>query len=310
MNVSAPAIRWVRGQYEFCRQIQCTWQDVMRERGDAGHAYLLQLTGGGYVATRAKATAGGEELSFHVVLRTLKLDFAAQVFRRAIARTEQRYPGWNAHRYLDGPQVGERRIEWLSKSFRFGASRLGSGIFNIIRCEEVTATEFVRCERCDGWGRRQHEYGRPPNAGAKMGERLLEICVDVESVDEAFARELLRPLEEAGELPSVKGIARSFAYQEVCDLFVAVSDPDIALINRTDARAALSEADRALFAACEVLDEAGMEAAIADGANCNAIDEEENTPLALLVMANGFNWLRSALVSLTFLPRWRGLPSR
>lgn len=287
-----PAIRWLRAytpaQICLCGEVISTWHELMRESADSGHAYPLQVRGR---HRRFQVVAGEQEekpIRYHVVARTLLTDYTLQVYRQALQKVGARYPGWNAHRFVSGPLVGERRIEWLDRAFPFAWSKFESYIWRIIDKGGYVARESVTVDACDARGRLPGEPQTDDCWADGFEYRLIRICVDAEELTEELEREWTERLK-AGQLPSVGGAEKAFTYKQVVDNLVVVSDAEIALINRADAREPLTDADRALFLACGSLDEAGIEAAIRQGANCNVINEHEETPLFVFVMANGFN---------------------
>ena len=285
------AFRWLRAytpeQNCLCSDVRSVWEYLFRERPDSGHAYPLHVRGAFRRFCAEFHDSNGRNIEYHVVARTLLLEYTMQVYRRALQLTEKRYPGWNAHRYVDGPLLGERRLEWLSKTFPFGWSYLEGSIYQLINDEAIAARESISCEACNSWGELPGEFHRFDSYGTSEYQ-LIRLCIDVDEISQKWEDSVKAALK-AGQLPTVGHAEKAFSYQEVRKNLVTVSDPEIALINRADARVPLSEADRALCKACEKLNEAGIEAALAQGANINVIDEYEQTPLLTFVQANGYN---------------------
>jgi hypothetical protein len=290
-----PAIRWLRAyspaQIWLCDEVKSVWHHIMREQADSGHAYPLHVRGR-HRCFQFGTTQEGQSVTFHVIARTLSLDYTLQVYRRALQHVAARYPGWNAHRYVSGPLVGERRIEWLDPAFPFGWSKLESYIGRIVNEGGLTARQSVCVDPCDNWGRLPGEPIAFESHGGSVRHVLVRICVDAEVLGDELVRDWTAILKEGG-LPEIAGAEKVFTYQEVKDNLAVVSDAEIALINRADAREPLTDADRALFLACERLDEAAIKEAIASGANCNVINALEVTPLYVFVVASSVN--RSAL---------------
>jgi len=88
---------------------------------------------------------------------------------------------------------------------------------------------------------------------------------------------------EAGKLPEVDPTPLAFSFDDIRKGFIELAAPELVILNWHDARGPLSGADRELHEAAYKVDRAGIERAIASGANLNRVNETGKSVINNLV---------------------------
>jgi hypothetical protein len=285
-----PAFAWseyyTREQRMKISSIQNCWSRLFLEPEDRGHYARLQLSPerNHLHHSTFKGIIDGKEYTVHLAVWTLKLESARMIYNAALDRTAWRYPGWWEHIYVDGPDIGERRLRFISGAHNLAHVHMARA-FKCL-CEDhlvldaVTKVEVMPCSR----------YGLTAGIAETAGEeiepnhQLVQVVIDVEEISDAVIS-MLREQLENGKPLVVGDRRRSPVYEDIEPSLVELNLQELALLNRRDARKTVTEVDRKLLSACERLDRDGMELAIYQGANPNVIDEYEETVFSALSQA-------------------------
>jgi hypothetical protein len=289
-----PAFAWsehyTREQRMKISAVQNCWSRLFLEPEDQGHYARLQLLPERNHLRHCefKGIIDGKECTIHLVVWTLKLEAIRLIYKAALERASWRYPGWWEHIYVDGLDIGERRLRFISGTHNLAFTHLARAFKYL--CEEgqvpdaVTRFEVMPCSR----------YGLPTDLAETEGKAiepdhwLVRVVVDADEINDAAIFMLKEQLEQGRQLVIGDG-SRSPVYEDIESSLIELNLQELALLNRRDARKPVTDIDRKLLDACEWLDREGMELALHQGADPNVIDESEVTVFSALSQALCFH---------------------
>ncbi len=261
--------------------VQRTWESLFGEPGDRGHygRYQLRLGYRAWHASTSKISRfviDGREFHGHLRLVTAKAWFAKKLYELAVARTRERYPRWDEHAYSDGTRIGERVLEFQSEEHELGWAHLWNSLYHLDR---PRVTEELFDEPCSNWGyplplAQTLRYG----GDMSKGYRLVTVILGKDEISEEDWNRTRIALE-SGERLALSDKPIEFAFDDVRESLVQLSSPELAVLNWADACPPLTEPDKEYLAAIEDADPERAYAAIARGANPNAIEPGKNYPI-------------------------------
>ena len=286
----APAFPWsehyTREQRHKIRSLKECWSRLFLEPEDKGHYARLQVLPLRNLLQRThlKGIIDGEPVDITLVVWTLKLDAIREAYSRALERTEWRYPGWWEHVYENGPDVGERRLRFISGTHNLAFPYLANAMRHLCEDNLVPAVmEKVEVHPCSTNG---HPAGLAelPGEHIRPGYRLVRVVANVEEITTKMMNRFKEQLGR-GEIITVAGASLTPTYIDITPFLTELNLSELALLNRADARKPVTEPDRKLLDACSKLDHDAIEVAFGQGANANVIDEHEDTPFSTLIQA-------------------------
>ena len=213
----------------------------------------------------------GEAVHFELTTRPLFMEYAARLYEEALREALRRFPGFTDHVVEDGPELGERRLRFVSGKHHFAKLFMLSWIGQLHREKLVSVAESFRI--------------LPDESGVmRRGRRQLRLCVtpDRPKTDRSTLEEVRACLLEGREFP-IDPTPRRCDPKLVSTLLTEMTLPELAYLNWKEIRTPLSPADEALFKSLRTFDSAEIARCIADGADPNAINESGDTPLCDLV---------------------------
>ncbi|MEI7432508.1 MAG: hypothetical protein WCL27_18840, partial [Betaproteobacteria bacterium] len=286
----APAFPWsehyTREQCNKTRSLQECWSRLFLEPKNKGHYARLQVLPpkNHLQRTNFNGIIDGEPVDITLVVWTLKLDAIREAYSRALERTDWRYPGWWEHVYEDGPDVGERRLRFISGTHNLAFPYLANAIRH--RGEDTlmpAVMEKVEVHPCS-------TYGHPAALAELLGEHtrpgyhLVRVVVNAEEITNEMMT-LFKEQLKKGETITVAGANITSTNIDIMPFLTELNLSELALLNRADAHKPVTEPDRKLLDACSKLDHDAIEAAFGQGAHANVIDEYEYTPFSTLIQA-------------------------
>ena len=217
-----------------------------------------------------------EEASVILNIKTLKLEFAMQVWEIAQAMTRHKYWHYLEHDWIKGNDpikelvlTGEQRQE-AEKYFQ-------QKLVEICQDEKLMVSEGVTFRGC------QDDLYRPD-------ELILDVCLNeneltIEITDKIhyqFSRnEKHYPLDQ-------KNIR--FTYEDIKDYFVYLDVHLLSLLNAEDGVKDITAAEKALLDSAQRLNLDGILKAVSDGANINAIDDIGETAITKVISASKYDF--------------------
>jgi hypothetical protein len=268
-------------------EVSHAWTDLFGEPGHRGHYAAIQWAGPtwpGQYGHRAREFAGMVDkrpVTIHLGVTPARSWYARELYLRALARTRARYPDFDAHRFVDGDRVGERRLEFLNERHALSSGHLYRALRTTAEDDNPVVHEACVLEPCGSWG--------SPVAAASSSERAphpdhvrATLILDVKESDSADIAGVVEDLK-AGRPPTLPAKPIHFSFDDIKDGLVELSDPELVVLNWEDAIPALTEADEALWTAAYALDADGIERAIAGGANLNVPRDDYNSLLSRVI---------------------------
>ncbi len=290
-----PAYNWTRElspeRLRRLDNVKRSWETLFGEPDDRGHYARIQW-GGSHAWNRQRckdfqAVIHGKQVTVHLHVVTAREWFVREAYNRALALTRERYPDFEAHHFIDGDRVGERRIVFASDTNALSSSFLWHQIWRIIEEQKLQVSETWRSEPCNwiGWTANQICTAEP---SYQIKDDHLSFTV-VRALDEIDNNILQRIENEicARGYPDVSDDKLAFGWEDVREGFVELSDPELVALNWADARPVPTSADIALYEAATGLDIHGIRKALAAGANPNITVKYRNNMLATVVIAWG-----------------------
>jgi hypothetical protein len=265
---------------QLIRQTRQLWDEFVHVLEGRGHFARIQFSGGSNLISRSSfdGIIDGRIAKIYLKVISLKLWFAAEVYRRALAHTEKRYPGYDRHHFEDGTRIGERLLVFDSDTHMLAWHHQGLSLCNVIEDENITA--FENCMIAP--------YPNPMY-GYKIeeGHHAVTLVIDREPITSELLKEIEQVMVDGKAWP-LSDTPKSYDYYKdgLCDLFSEFSYPELVVLNNEEALVPPRDVDDDLFEACRYLDIKKIRLALHRGANPNAISNTSTeTPLMLLVEA-------------------------
>jgi hypothetical protein len=263
--------------------VQQQWERLFHEPGDRGHYNRFQWLGtnqGGICSgEKFLASIDGQELTIHLKIITTREWFAKEAYTRALTRTRNRYPNFDAHRFINGSRIGERIIEFLSEEHELAWGYFWTSLRKIVVDEKLSINEVVIIEPCSLWGypvalASSKTYGNEIIDDHRL-ITLVRHTNEVDKTDFDVAKNILVD----GKSLEIDPEAISYSFDDIREGFIQLASPELVVLNWSDARPLLSEADFLLHKAAYQLDRVGVEKAISTGANVNYVDSSNSSVL-------------------------------
>jgi hypothetical protein len=217
-----------------------------------------------------------EEASIILNIKTLKLEFAMQVWEIAQAMTIHKYWHYLKHDWIKGNDpikelvlTGEQRQE-AEKYFQ-------QKLMEICQDEKLMVSEGATFRGC------KDDLYRPDKL-------ILDVCLNeneltkeiTDKIHYQFSRnEKHYPLDQ-------KNIR--FTYEDIKDYFVYLDVHLLSLLNAEDGVKDITAAEKALLDSAERLNLDGILKAVSDGANINAIDDMGETAITKVIRASRYDF--------------------
>lgn len=219
----------------------------------------------------------GEPVTFDATARPLFMDYAARLYEAAAREALELFPGFTDHIVEESPELGERRIVFTSGKQDLALCYMLGRFWRLADEGKINVGESIRVKP-DPWR----------NSGHGRRTLKLEVWLDRPATDEAMSKELEARLSRGEPFP-LDPTPRQCDIKLVAAMRAEMSLPELTYMNWHHVRKRLTPADQALFKAVEGFDRSTIAAALAQGADPNAIDEYGETPLAQL--AENDRWM-------------------
>ncbi|WP_180128127.1 MULTISPECIES: hypothetical protein [unclassified Acinetobacter] len=218
----------------------------------------------------------GDKTKVYLRVFTTKEWFIREVYNKATELTRIRYPDYDAHHFIDGDRVGERRIVFHSERHGLSRNHLRYALFDITEKSkpEITVTEFCR---------------KTVRASTSTSKSQMDYIV-VLDVDE-INHEIVYKVEEwikNNNFPTLSEKPLNFSWDEIKSYFTELSEPELVYLNWAEAEHSLSVHDKALFKAVNQLDITMVNQALNDGANLNRFCSEQSILSCLISAWNDY----------------------
>jgi len=283
-----PIYNWTReiapDRLRMLDTLKMTWEHVFGEPGGRGHYARIQWCGlerDGYRYEKFEATIDGRPVKVHLRVLTAREWFAREVYNRALAATRERYPDFEAHHFVDGDRLGERRICFESETNGLSSNFLFLQLWRIITEQELQVSETWFTTPCD---RNGFTSVYTPCGPVSEDHRHFTVVRAVDKMTKEQLEQLVSEIKENG-VPTVSDDKLAFDWEDIEDDLVELSDPELVALNWEDARPAPTPADLALDQAICGLDVGGIRKALADGANPNHTDRYNCNRLSSVIYA-------------------------
>lgn len=245
------------------QKIRSSWSILFDEK-EIGHYQPIQYLPHSIGRNRNNfdITTDGDKTEVYLKVFTTKEWFIREVYNRATELTRIRYPDYDAHHFIDGDRVGERRIVFHSERHSLSRSHLRYALFNITEKSKskITVTEFC------------HKTLRTSSSQSKSQTDYIVVL----NVDE-INHEIMCKVEKwikTNNFPTLSEVPVTFSWDEIQSNFTELSEPELVYLNWSEAEEPLSDSDKALFKAVNQLDINKVSRALKDGANLNRFDSE------------------------------------
>lgn len=212
----------------------------------------------------------GEEVSFEPVLRPLYMEYGTRLYEAAAREAIDRFPGFADHIVEDGPDIQERRLVFTDRAHDLVLPFIVDRMYALDKDKAVSSTESVVIGEA-----------RP---GIRVDNRRilpLHVTLDRPVTDEATWQEV-QGCFSAGRMLPLDPSPRQCDFGLVRSMLCDLSWLELAYLNWGEVRKPLTRADEALFAAVHLFDPAAIARSLAAGADPNALDNGDETPLTQL----------------------------
>lgn len=256
------------------------WKQLFFEPENRGHYQPIQCTlkthPNGMAYKEFETTLDGKVVKVHLRVISARVWFLRELYLRACALTRERHPNFDAHHFVDGDRIGERRIVFHSERHALSRNHLWNVIWHLNREEAVKITETWFREPCSWLGEPVSTFD---------DSRLFKDCIDpahiryvvvrdIDKVDDSIMEQVMASILEHGK-PEVSTKSLSFDLGEFQDDFIELSEPELVFLNWADARKPLREIDKTLLNAAKKANFEGIRQALSEDADPNITDGEE-----------------------------------
>ncbi len=261
-----------------------TWTYLFGENPKRGHYAGIQWRAKPHCdwsgAGQFECMLDGRSVTVHMYTVTARAWYARELYRRALAITRARYPDFEAHRFVDGDRIGERRIEFLNERHALSHGHIFTVLWRTAKDDNPVVREACLLEPCS-------QRGTPAGAEDRWEKPQLDhiratVILNVQEAKDDDAAHVIASMK-AGLTPDLASDPISLSFDDVREGFVELSQPELVLLNWEDALAALTDSDEALWTAAYKLDPDGIKRAIAEGANVNSMRTGEDNLLSEII---------------------------
>jgi len=269
--------------------LKSSWKYLFGEADDRGHYARIQWCGRGEGRQRFKqfdAAIEGKSVKVHLLVVTARQWFAREAYNRALAATRERYPDFEAHYFIDGDRIGERRICFESETNALSASFLYHQLWHIITNQQLEISEIRFSAPCDWYGYTASQVGVGDHSEIKEGHLHFAVVRDVEQIDEDLLEGIVHEIRACG-FPATSSTKLKFNWGDIKDELIELSDPELVALNWADACPVPMPVDLSLQRAVKGLDLEGIQKALSEGANPNLTNTSGDNNLCAIIQAWG-----------------------
>ena len=218
----------------------------------------------------------GEAVEIAFSIRPLFFDQAERLYDMVAREVMEKFPRFTEHTIEDGPYVGERRIDFTTTEHEVALCYMVIRMLILADEGAVKIGESVAV--------------RPDSIVLeRKGRKCLEIDVVLDRpIIDGSVRNMIKEMLSQGLPLPIDPTPRSLDRIAIQSAIAEMSLPELAYLNWQHVRNPLTDADEAMFKAAKTFDPELLTAALASGANPNALDAADNT--ALLLLAHGDRW--------------------
>ncbi len=176
-----------RKRLRMLDDLRSTWKNLFGEPGKRGHYARHQWVTDDVRALCAvekfDGVVDGRPVTIHLHRVPTREWYARELYRRALARTRARYPDFDAHHFVDGDRIGERRIVFASERHALSGHHLWTSLWLTAEEDNPLVSSFCTVEPCGAWA-----LVGPPRKGG--GSAFLPVGGGAIAVGEVAAHRL------------------------------------------------------------------------------------------------------------------------
>lgn len=212
----------------------------------------------GFISSLAK-----QDISIDLYLRSLKLDFAIQVWEIAQDLTEKKYFGYLEHNWLKTKDPF-KELSFTSKNRQKAEKYFYQMLEEICKDEKIVSSESATFKR--------HEHLGYDTNDLRLEIFLNENKITDEVTDRVYKQYTTNEKNYAFDLKNQR-----FSFDEIKEFFVCCDTHLLSLLNAEDGQKEITQQEKLLFSSAENSDLNGILNAVKQGANINAIDKGGET---------------------------------
>jgi len=197
----------------------------------------------------------------------------------SLAATREHYPEFEAHHFIDGDRIGERRICFEPESNALSASFLSNTLWHIITEQGVEISETWFSAPCNSYGCTASQVGVGEYYDIKEGHLHFTVVRAVEKIEKNLLENIADEIRTFG-FPKTSSNKLKFDWMDIKDDLIELSDPELVALNWADARPVPAAVDLSLQRAVEGLDLEGIRKALSEGANPNLTNKSGDNAFA------------------------------
>jgi len=273
------------------QRIQRNYESIFKQAGDQGHYasfhWLGDIPGSFTTRDTFSAPVDGLECKIHLNVISTRDWFAKEIYTQALERTRLRYPGFDDHRFIDGLKIGERVLEFCSETWELARGHLWTSLWKIIEDDSPKVCEMLIIEPCTSFGYPLEFAEKKPYGNEIVSDHRLIIVVCNINDAGKFNSSNIRDILINGELPEIDQSPVSYSFEDIRGGFIELSSSELVVLNWADARKPLSDVDYEFHQSAEKLDRAGIENAIAKGANLNSLSKSDSSVINSIIESWG-----------------------
>jgi hypothetical protein len=204
-----------------------------------------------------------KEVSIDLYLRSLKLDFAIQVWEIAQDLTKEKYLDYLEHNWRKTKDPF-KELSFTNKYRQKAEKYFYQMLVEVCNDDKIVSSESATFRR--------HE-----NIGCYADDLRLEVSLNENKITDEIRYKVYEQYITGRKNYSFDLKNQKFSFEEIKDFFVYCDNHLLSLLNAKDGQKEISEQEKFLFSSADISDLDGILNAIKQGASINAIDTDGET---------------------------------
>lgn len=206
-----------------------------------------------------------QEVSIDLYVRSLKLDFAIQVWEIAQDLTKKKYFDYLEYSWLKTKDPF-KELSFTSKDRQKAEKYFYQMLIEVCNDEKIVSSESVTFKR--------HEH-----IGYDTDDLRLEVFLNEDKITDEIREKVYKQYTTGEKNYAFDLKNQRFSFEEIKDFFVYCDNHLLSLLNAEDGVKEITEQEKLLFSAADNSDLDGILNAVKQGAIINAIDTNGETAL-------------------------------
>jgi hypothetical protein len=210
-------------------------------------------------------------------IKTLKLDFAIQVWEIAQELTKGRYSEYQGHKWIKRSKDPIKELVLTCKQRQEAEKYFQQMLIDVCQDEKLMVSE-------------RSAFGRHQDELFNVSELILDVCVNEKELTEEIRHKIRYQFWKNEKHYALDQRNIRFTYEDIKDYFVYLDVHLLSLLNAEDGLKDITGTEKELFDSAERLNLEGILNAVSNGADINAIDTDGETAMTKVIQASRYDF--------------------